>query len=309
MLLLHAGFPKTGTTSLQDIFSREASASPRLLYLGPTVAADNPRLQTKRSRRWVNFVRGVKMRQNTDRLAQDFGELCDAHANSRSAIDIIVSDEMLSSSLSENWETSALWQNVERVVNATHIDRKEVVVLLGVRDADAMLPSNYAQFRRKVRNLFPDVNDFLRFLLDGGWPGYVERFDAEALRNSANALGLHLRLLPMAEIKAAQWVGPQGLLDDVFPWSRRHPLPALNVRQAQAGTWQSDGITLFDRVEVAARRLPIRMPPEYLYRGLKATLGRVRIESAQKITPDPALLEEVRQRFGSVEAAAQERPE
>lgn len=308
MLLLHPGFPKTGTTSLQRVFAQEASASSRLLYLGPTSTSDNPRLKTLRSRRWVNFVRSVKMRRNSDKLARDFRELCDSQAHYKSVTNIIVSDEMLSQSASEDWMTSALWQNIEQVVDATHIDRKEVVVLLGVRDADSLLPSEYAQNRRKVQKRFPDVNDFIRFLLDGGWPGYTERFDADALRSRANELGLRLHLLPMTDIKAAQWVGPQGLLDGVVPWSRRHPLPALNVRNSQEGEWRSDEITLFDRVEVAARRLPIRMPPEYLYRGLKATLGRVRIESAQEIIPDPALLEEVRQRFGSVEAAAQERP-
>lgn len=308
MLLLHAGFPKTSTTSLQAIFAREATVSPRLLYLGPTSASDNPRSQLMRSRRWTNFLRGVQLQRRREKAAQSFRELCDSHANSRSFTDIIISDEMLPLSVPERWDTAPMWQNIERVVDASRVERKEVVILLGVRDADALLPSEYAQNRRKHRKRFPTVNDFLRFLLDGGWPGYTERFDAAALRSGANALGLRLRLLPMAEIKAAQWVGPQGLLDDVFPWSRRHPLPALNVRRGQAGTWQSDAITLFDRAEVVARRLPIRMPPEYLYRGLKATLGRVRIESAQEIIPDPALLEEVRQRFGSVEAAAQERP-
>lgn len=308
MLLLHPGFAKTGTTSLQAIFAREATVSPQLLYLGPTSASNDPRSQPMRSRRWANLVRGVKFQRNNDKLAQDFTELRESHVNSRSLTDIIISEENLSKSASATWTMAPIWQNIERLVAATRVEPKEVIVLLGVRDADALLPSQYAQFRRQYRKRFPTVNDFLRFLLDGGWPGYTERFDAAALRSGANALGLRLRLLPMAEIKAAQWVGPQGLLDDVFPWSRRHPLPALNVRRGQAGTWQSDAITLFDRAEVVARRLPIRMPPEYLYRGLKATLGRVRIESAQEIIPDPALLEEVRQRFGSVEAAAQERP-
>jgi hypothetical protein len=228
--------------------------------------------------------------------------------NSRSFTDIIISDEMLAMSVPERWDTAPLWQNIERIVDASRVPRTETVILLGVRDADALLPSQYAECRRQYRRRFPTVDGFLRFLLDGGWPGYMERFDANALHSRANALGFRLRLLPMSELKAAQWVGPQGLLDDVFPWSRRHPLPALNVRHGQPGAWRSDGITFFDRARAVARNLPIQMPPEYLYRGLKATLGRVRIESAQEIIPDPALLEEVRQRFGSVEAAAQGRP-
>lgn len=309
MLLIHPGFPKTGTTSLQDIFAREASSSPRLLYLGPTSAADNPRMQSKRSRRWVNFVRAVKFGQDNDKLVAGFAELCNAHANSRSFTHIIISDEMLSLSLRESWATTPIWQNVERIVDATRVDRKEIVVLLGVRDADTTLPSEYAEFRRKYGERFPNVNDFLRFFLEGGWPGYVDRFDADALRRGANALGVRLRLLPMAEIKAAQWVGPQGLLDDVFPWSRRHPLSAHNARRGQAETWQSDEITLFDRAEVVARRLPIRMPPEPLYRGLKAILSRIRLDSGQEVVPDPELLKVVRQHFGSVEADAQEQAE
>jgi hypothetical protein len=308
MLLLHPGFPKTGTTSLQAIFAYEATVSPRLLYLGPSSPANNPRSQLMRSRRWTNFVRGVQLQRHKNKLAQDFGELCASHANFRSFTDIIISDEMLALSVPERWDSAPMWQNIERVVDATRVERREVVILLGVRDAHALLPSQYAQFRKKYRKRFRNVNDFLKFLLDGGWPGYTERFNADALRSGANALGLRLHLLPMAAIKAAQWVGPQGLLNDVFPWSRRHALPALNVRHGQAGTWQSDGITLFDHAEVVARRLPIRMPPEYLYRGLKAVLGRVRIESPQEINPDPALLEDIRHRFGSVEDGARARP-
>lgn len=308
MLLLHPGFPKTGTTSLQAIFDREATVSPRLLYLGPTSSSDGPRSQPMRSRRWADFVRGVKFQRNIDKLAQDFSALCESHANSGSFTDIILSDENLSKSASERWDSAPMWQNIERLVDATRVERTEIVILLGVRDAHSLLPSQYAQFRRKYRKRFRNVNDFLRFLLDGGWPGYTERFNVDALRSGANALGLRLRLLPMAEIKAAQWVGPQGLLDDVFSWSCRHSLPALNVRRAEAGTWQSDEITLFDQAEVMARRLPICMPPEYLYRGLKAVLDRVRIESAQEINPDPALLEDIRHRFGSIEAAARAWP-
>ena len=309
MLLLHAGFPKTGTTSLQRIFAQEASVAARLMYLGPTAAADNPRLKTARSRVFINFVREVKLGRSSDRLAQKFRDLCASLPNSRTFTDVIISEEMLSQSATEDWAVPALWQNVERVVEATQVERTKVVVLLGVRDAASMLPSDYAQNRRKYQDRFPDVNDFLQNFLQGGWPGYAERFDVAALRSGASALGLRLRLLPMAELQAAQWVGQQGLLDDVFPWSRRHPLPASNVRQIHQGQWRSDGISAYDRVEVFARRLPIRMPPELLYRGVRAALNRVQLDPGQDVVPDPALLEAVRQRFGSVEAAAQEQVE
>lgn len=305
MLLLHAGFPKTGSTSLQRVFTQEASVSARVMYLGPTTAAGNPRLGTLRSRLWVNFVREVKLGRRSDRLAQNFRDLCASLPNSRTFADVIISDEMLSQSASESWKVPSLWQNIDRVIEAAQIERTKVVVLLGVRDAVSMLPSDFAQSRHKYQGRFPDVNAFLQFFLDGGWPGYVERFDAEALRSRASALGVRLRLLPMAELEAARWVGQQGLLNDVFPWSRRHPLPASNVRHNHPGQWRSDGISLFDRVQAFARRLPIKMPPELLYRGLRAALSRVQLDPARDIVPDPALLEAVRQRFGSVEAAAQ----
>lgn len=294
-MLLHPGFHKTGTTTLQHVFRAEAIANPSVAYLGPGM---DPACPTARSsRRFADLIRDVRRGRPPSRLARGFARALDDATSGATVTDVIVSEEMLSYSIPEGWAANPLWTNVERLIDAVDAPRSEVTLLLGIRPASEALPSNYAQFRAKYRDRFPSVDDFLRFLLAGGWPGFMERFDIDRLEAGARELGVRCVLLHTTELRDAGWVGEGGLLGGSLRWSTRHPLPRLNARSDGDGSWQADPITLFDRLETVARRFPVGAPPEPVLRTLRAATGKVRLAPATVVRPDAGVLRELDARF------------
>lgn len=296
MLLLHAGMPKSGSTSLQAALAAEACLGDGTGYFGPTPDANHLSDLDLRTGSVSRFQRDVRGPRSPAAVRRSFLRMRWDGRPPTSFKHLIVSEEMLAHASGDGHTgRPLLWRNIDRVLEASGQQASDAVVLLSLRDAASTLPSLYAESRRHLAGRFPTVDDFITAFLAGRLPAYEERFRPETLLASARVRGLRLELISLVDAPPTA-VGRGALLDGVFPWQGRHELQRLNTRRDDAG-WHSDPVTAFNRLETKARRLPIRRPADPVYRRLRRTLGRITIAPGAIVRPDPQLIAEVRRRY------------